>query len=197
MGQPGYHIALRRFKQLNINTYVLKPTGFKEKYYKHSQILHRSGGKRNRPLHHHWILGYRLVDLVSKLIQVNPIPGLLIYEFGPLIILGDQTFVLGSIIHGPSFLSDNIRNLMALHSQDLLAFLAWVQLKMLRFDDERRLLKLMQRRRRGESKLQRICDQRDHNIVAWCQFWINQPRSSRCDRPARDFDTIRKRVKGN
>ena len=124
-----------------------------------------------------------LFDPVSKLVHVDPFPGLLVDEFSPFCVLGDQSFVESRVILGPGLLSDNIRDLMSLACQDFLAFHSWVEIQVLRFDDQRRLLELMQWWRRGKGEFQGVGNQRDYYILSWGQFVVRQLHSGRRDRP--------------
>ena len=128
------------------------------------------------------ILTDRLVYLVSILIKVDPLPGLLVNKLSPFVVLGDQSFVFLGIVLRPGLLTNNIRDFMSLDGQHLFTLLSRVQLKMLSFNNERWLHKLMLRWGRRESPLQSVCDQRDHNVFTWSHLCIGQPDSCRRDR---------------
>lgn len=69
---------------------------------------------------------------------------------------------------------------MSLHSQDFFGFLPRIKLQMFGFNDQRRLVKLMQRRRAAQSPFQRVGNQGHHDIFTGRKTVLGRKTTSRC-----------------
>ncbi len=91
----------------------------------------------------------RLLGLLNSLaifVKVNPLPSLLINELRPLAILGNQSLVQFRIVGHPTLLTDDVGNRLALRFEDFLNLGTGFKSKVLAFDYERWLGKLVKRR---------------------------------------------------
>ena len=111
-------------------------------------------------------LGDGLVHAVAKLVHVHGLSGLLVDEFGPLLVLGDETLVEGGVVVDPLLLADNVGDGLALRLEDGLDLGPGLGVEVLHLDDEGGLLELMERRGTGQGPLERIGNEGDDDVVA-------------------------------
>mmetsp|Transcript_20588 Transcript_20588/g.59028 ORF Transcript_20588/g.59028 Transcript_20588/m.59028 type:complete len:225 (-) Transcript_20588:75-749(-) len=111
-------------------------------------------------------LGDGLVHTVAKLVHEHGLSGLLVDEFGPLLVLGDETLVKGGVVVDPLLLADDVGDGLALRLEDGLDLGPGVGVEVLHLDDEGGLLELMERRGAGQGPLERIGNEGDDDVLA-------------------------------
>ena len=111
-------------------------------------------------------LGDGLVHAVAILVHVHGLPGLLVDEFGPLLVLGDESLVKGGVVVDPLLLADNVGDGLALGLEDGLDLGTGLGVEVLHLNDEGRLLELMERRGTGQGPLEGIGNEGDDDILA-------------------------------
>ena len=111
-------------------------------------------------------LGDGLVHAVAILVHVHGLPGLLVDEFGPLLVLGDESLVKGGVVVDPLLLADNVGDGLALGLEDGLDLGTGLGVEVLHLNDEGRLLELMERRGARQGPLEGISNKGDDDVVA-------------------------------
>ena len=95
-----------------------------------------------------------------------PSSSLLVDEFGPLLVLGDESLVKGGVVVDPLLLADNVGDGLALGLEDGLDLGTGLGVEVLHLNDEGRLLELMERRGARQGPLEGIGNKGDDDVVA-------------------------------
>lgn len=108
----------------------------------------------------------RLLHPLTKLIKINPLPGLLVNKLRPLHVLRNQPLIQCGIIGNPSLLTNNVGDGLALLFEDFLDFGTRLDGEVFAFNNEGRFVKLMEGRGRGEGPFEGVGDEGYYDVLA-------------------------------